>query len=269
MKANVYDVTGKVKEQIELPSFFETPVRPDLIKRAVLAFQANRRQPYGPDPLAGKRTSAHYHGSRHVPGYARMMNREMSRIPRIHSETYPPLMFTARFAPHAVKGRRAHPPKVEKIWEQKINKKEKILATLSAISATTIIDLVKARGHKYEGELPIVVEDEVEKIEKTKDVKNLLITLGMEKELERAEERKIRAGKGKMRGRKYKKKKSVLFVVSDKHANLVKAASNIPGVEVIDAMNLNVEHLAPGTHPGRLVIWTKSAIEKLKERFGE
>ncbi len=269
MKANVYGLDGKITGQIELPEFFSTPVRTDLIKRAVLAFQANRRTPYGTDPLAGKRTSAHYHGSRHLPPAYRMMNRELSRMPRIHSHSPPHLFLTARFVPQAVKGRRAHPPKVEKIWEQKINKKEKILATLSAIAATIVSKFVKERGHKYDGDLPIVVEDEIENLQKTKDVKEFLKKIGLEEELKRAEKKKIRAGKGKMRGRKYKKKKSILFVVSSKDAKLIKSASNIPGVEVIDAKNLNVEHLAPGTHPGRLVIWSKSAIEKLKERFGE
>ena len=48
----------------------------------------------------------------------------------------------------------------------------------------------------------------------------------------------------------------------------MKAAKNLPGVDVVTVDNLNVELLAPGTHPGRLTIWTQSAIEKLKERFG-
>ncbi len=269
MKANVYDLSGKVVKSIELPTFFSVPVRDDLIRRCVIAFQANRRQPYGTDPLAGKRTSAHYHGSRRVAAFARMMNRELARMPRIHSHSPPHLFLTARFVPQAVKGRRAHPPKVEKIWKQKVNKKEKLLALLSAISATAIIEFVKRRGHKYEGELPIIVENSLEKLKKTKEVEEFLKKLGMEKELERARKKKVRAGKGKMRGRRYKKKKSVLIVVSEKNTPLENAASNIPGVEVVDAMNLNVEHLAPGTHAGRLTIWTEGAIEKLKERLGE
>jgi len=32
--------------------------------------------------------------------------------------------------------------------------------------------------------------------------------------------------------------------------------------------NLNAELLAPGTHPGRLTVWTKSAFEKLETVFG-
>lgn len=127
MKAHIYGIDGKRAGEVELPALFSAHVRADVIKRAVLAQQSARRQPYGTDPLAGKRTSAHYHGSRHYR--FTMMNKEMSRMPRIHGKVgY--MMWTARFAPHAVKGRRAHPPKAEKIWLQKVNVKERRLAIL-------------------------------------------------------------------------------------------------------------------------------------------
>nr|NIQ06333.1 50S ribosomal protein L4 [Candidatus Korarchaeota archaeon] len=46
-------------------------------------------------------------------------------------------------------------------------------------------------------------------------------------------------------------------------------ARNLPGVDIVKVNNLNVELLAPGTHPGRLTVWTSSALEKLNELFGE
>ena len=61
-----------------------------------------------------------------------------------------------------------------------------------------------------------------------------------------------------------KKKVGPLFVVSKK-CDLIKAARNLPGVDVVQVKDLNAEVLAPGTHPGRLVIWSKSAIEALRE----
>jgi large subunit ribosomal protein L4e len=33
--------------------------------------------------------------------------------------------------------------------------------------------------------------------------------------------------------------------------------------------NLNAEMLAPGTHPGRLTVWTSNAIEKLAALSGQ
>ncbi|HDI02677.1 MAG TPA: 50S ribosomal protein L4, partial [Candidatus Aenigmarchaeota archaeon] len=105
MKANVFDLEGNVKEKIDLPKVFSAPYRPDLIKRAVLAAQANRRQKYGADPMAGKRTSAHYHGKTHLDPDQRMMGRDMARLPREHGDTS--RFMRARLVPHAVGGRRA------------------------------------------------------------------------------------------------------------------------------------------------------------------
>ena len=113
-------------------------------------------------------------------------------------------------------------------------------------------------------ELPIVVVDDLQKISKTKELEEFLKKIGLEPELERAKERKIRAGKGKMRGRRYKKKIGPLIVVAQDEG-ISKAGKNLPGVDVCLVENLNVELLAPGAMPGRLTIFTKSAIEKLKE----
>ena len=78
----------------------------------------------------------------------------------------------------------------------------------------------------------------------------------------------VRAGKGKRRGRKMKQAVGPLIVVVD-GKSLVNAASNLPGVDVTTVSNLNTEMLAPGTHPGRLTVWTNGAIEKLNTLYGE
>lgn len=261
MKANVFDLQGKTVGEIELPKIFSEAVREDLIRRAVLATQSKRRQPYGIDPMAGKRSSAHYHGYRRHR--YRMMNVEMARMPRLHGKTVPFLNYAARFVPQATKGREAHPPKVEKIWEQKINDKERKKAIHSAIAATAVKEIVSKRGHKISNlSLPIVVEDGLQKIKKTKELVEFLDKIGLNDELERTKERKVRAGKGKMRGRKYKKKIGPLFVIS-KDEGITKAVKNLPGSQVCLVQNLSAESLAPGTHAGRLTIFTKSVIEKL------
>lgn len=265
MKAVVIDIQAKKKQDINLPKVFESKFRPDLIKRAVLAIQSHNRQPSGSDPLAGHRSSAAYHGVRTGPHH--MMNTETARMKRIHGGP-PNLSMTARFVSQSTKGRAAHPPKVEKIWSQKINKKERVLAIKSAIAATAIKDVVMERGHKMNGvELPIIVEDNIQDFKKIKEVKDFLNKAGLKGELERAKEKKIRAGKGKSRGRKYKKKKSLLFVVSE-DKGISKAVKNIPGADFSLVMNLNAELLAPGTHAGRLTIWSESAIKRLGEIYG-
>ncbi|MBU4501784.1 MAG: 50S ribosomal protein L4, partial [Nanoarchaeota archaeon] len=93
------------------------------------------------------------------------------------------------------------------------------------------------------------------------------VKIGLDKELERSSVRKIRAGKGKTRGRKYKTRKGPLIVVSDK-CELQKSAKNIPGVDITTIRSINAELLAPGCVPGRLTIFTDKAIERLdKEKL--
>ncbi|MHA1238881.1 MAG: 50S ribosomal protein L4 [Candidatus Odinarchaeia archaeon] len=253
-KVGVYSITGEKVEEISLPSVFETPYRPDVIKRAVLACLTARIQPHGTDPMAGKRTTAESWG----PG------RGVARVPRVKGRGYHAAQ-RAAFIPMAVGGRAAHPPKVEKKIKERINKKERKLAIRSAIAATGIKEIVEKRGHVIEKipELPLIVEDEVQKLKTAKEVWEFLEKIGASLDIERVKKgRKIRAGKGKMRGRKYKTPKGPLIVIANDEG-IFKAASNYPGVDIVNVKNLNAEVLAPGTHPGRLVIWTKSAIEKL------
>jgi large subunit ribosomal protein L4e len=193
-----------------------------------------------------------------------MMNKEMARMPRIHGKAPPFLYFAPRNVPQATKGREAHPPKVEKIWELKINEKERRKAIRSALAAVANKSVVQKRGHKFDGEVPIVVEDKFQEYKKTKDVVEFLKKIGLKKELERISKRKVRAGRGKMRGRKYKRKIGPLFVISE-DKGISRAAKNISGTEVVEAKKIGAIHLAPGTMPGRLTIFTKSAIEKLGE----
>jgi large subunit ribosomal protein L4e len=260
----VYKIDGSKKGTISLGKAFLETVRLDLIQRAFVSEQSKKRQPYGTDKLAGKRTSAHYHGRRGI--YFTMMNREMARMKRIHGQGF--LNYTARFVPQAVKGRKAHPPKPEKNFEKKINKKEKKKALLSAIAASIKKDLLAARGHVLNGieTLPIIFEDKIETIQKTKEIVSTLEKLGLKKEIERVKEKKVRAGKGKTRGRKYKKKKGPLIIVKE-DKGITKAVKNLPGFDVSTVNNLNIELLAPGGVPGRFCIWSESAIKELEKRI--
>jgi large subunit ribosomal protein L4e len=267
MEVDVFGIDGKPVEKIALPKVFSEQVREDLIRRAFLAIMSKSRQAYGSDVMAGERTSAHYHGYRRHR-YT-MMNREMARLPRLHGKTVPFLTWRARFVPQARGGREAHPPKVEKVWGEKVNKKERQKAIRSAVAATAKKELVLGRGHKVEEikELPIVVEDKIQEIKKTKDLVEFLKKIGLEKELERIKKKKIRAGKGKVRGRRYKRRRGPLVVISE-DKGISKAVKNIPGTDISYVNSLSVKHLAPGAHVGRLTIYTKSSIEKLEKLFG-
>lgn len=266
MKAAVMSLKNEKKSEVSLPAQFSAGVREDLIRRAVLAIQTHKRQPYGSDPEAGMKASAEL--SRRRRKYRGSYGIGISRVPRkILTRQGTRMNWVGALAPGTVGGRRAHAPKVEKVWDHKINDKERRAAIISAISASVDSEYVKSRGHIIPESYPFIVENAFEELSKTKDVNSALSILGLADELKRTSERTIRAGKGKLRGRKYKTKVGPLLVVS-KDCKLSKAAKNIPGVEVVIVDRLNAELLAPGTDPGRLTLYTESAVERMaKEKL--
>ena len=232
-QTNVYSVSGGVAGTVDVPAAFATPYRPDIIKKAVLAAAANKRQPYGPAEGSGMRHSVSTWGK----------GRGTARVQRVHDGR------KATESPNNVSGRRAHPPRPERIWAQKINKKELKIARQSALAATGCADCVKARGHQFDDSVsfPIVIEDAFQEIQATAEVAQVFEKIGIGYDIERAKEgRKIRAGKGTMRNRKYRTPVSVLIVVKDDErvAPIFKSAANIPGVTVEEVKTLNTSILA-------------------------
>ena len=253
--AKIFDLQGTSTGNVALPDVFSTPLRPDVIKRAVLSIQSSRLQPQGRDPMAGKRTTAESRGT----GSA------TARVPRIKGGSG-----RAAFAPSTVKGRQPHPPRAEKKILKNIPKKEAKLALFSAIAATAQKETVASRGHAIEKvlQIPLIVDNAIEGLARAKEVEDALTSLGVIEDVVRVRDsRKIRAGKGKHRGRKMKQAVGPLIVVVN-GKGLSNAASNVPGVEVTTVTNLNTEMLAPGTHPGRLTLWTSGAIESLNKLYG-
>lgn len=245
----------------ELPIQFDELIRPDLIQKAVEAIQANRRQPYGAMPKAGKRASAKL--SRRRRDYKGSYGKGISRAPRkTLNRRGSQFYWVGAYAPGTVGGRKAHPPKADKILAKKINKKERRKAIRSAMAATVVREVVAKRGHIAPQDYPFIVGTAIENIKKTNEAKTALERLGFKDELERVSERTLRSGKGRLRGRRYRQKKGPLVVVSKKCA-LIASARNIPGLDVIEVQNLNAELLAPGAHIGRLAIYTEGAIDRL------
>ncbi len=254
--AKVYNLAGKPIGKIDLPPVFSTPLRPDVIKRAVIALQSHRFQPQGRNLMAGKRTTAESRGT----GMA------MARIPRRKGASG-----RGAFAPGTVSGRQGHPPLSEKRIVKKIPQKEKKLALMSAIAATASKDEIKKRGHSVEDvpDIPLVVTRDLAELSRTKEVEETLIHLGVLSEMIRSKESlAIRAGRGKSRGRRIKQASGPLIVTVE-NRGIERAAANIPGINVATVSRLNVEMLAPGATPGRLTIWTDDAIGKLTELYGE
>ncbi len=257
-RAVILDLEGKAVGEVDLPPVFRCLVRADLIRRAYLSALTARIQPQGRDPMAGKRTSAESWGA----------GRGVSRVPRVKGRGYPKAASGARAA-MTVGGVRVHAPRVGRVVWERINKKERELAIKSAIAATADIGLVGAR-HRIDGltSVPLVVEDSLEGLERTADVYSFLERIGLGPELRRAKSRfrKIRAGRGKMRGRKRKSARGPLIIYR-RDGGIFRASRNIPGVDVSSVDNLNVPLLAPGGIPGRLAIYTVSALDRMRERW--
>ncbi|MBT4334224.1 50S ribosomal protein L4 [archaeon] len=260
MKATILDITGKKKSEITFPSQFNEEIRADLIKKVAVAAQANKRQKYGATHKAGMKHSATV--SRRRKDYRGSYGHGISRVPRkVILRRGTRFVWIGAIVSGMVGGRRAHPPKTEKNWDQKINNKERLKAIRSAMAATLNKDMLKESGFStFE---PIVV-DKLESINKTKDLLITLNALNLDKELERSREKKIRAGRGTSRGRKYQRKKGPLVVVVNSDS-ILKAAQNIPGLEIVSVDKLNITLLAPGARAGRLTIWSKGALEKLEK----
>ncbi len=253
--AKIFNLEGKPTGKTTLPTVFDTPLRPDIIKRAVLAIQSSRLQPQGRDPMAGKKTSAESRGT----------GMGIARIPRVKGGGG-----RAALAPSTVGGRQPHPPRSAKKIIKRIPRKEARFALLSAVAATASGDVVASRGHRIEDVLgfPLIVTDSIEELAKTSELEAALTNLGVLSDLCRVKgSRKIRAGKGKRRGRKMKQAVGPLIVVAE-NRGIFNAASNLLGVDVSIVKNLNAEMLAPGTHPGRLTLWTNGAIEQLDKLYG-
>ncbi len=262
MKAQIFGMDGKAAGEVELPALFAQEVRLGLIARAAIADQTHSYQPKGNDVWAGMRTSARYRGRKE--DFGSIKNHGISRLPR---EVLSNGRFgKVRLVPSSVKGRRAHPPRVEKRLIERINRKEYAKALGSALAATANNGVVSARGHKISAamKLPFVFDESVENATKTKQIAKMFETLGIQGDIDRARITRHRSGIGARKGG-VRRAKSLLVVVG-KECGLSKAARNIAGVDVVEASKLRVLDLAPGAKAGRLAAFTKGAIEALSHR---
>jgi large subunit ribosomal protein L4e len=251
--APVFDVNGDITRELDLPGVFYYPVRKDLVKRAFQSAFTAMLQPKGRDPLAGKRTTARYWGV----GYG------LARVPRLPNGT-------ARFVVSTRKGHIAFPPRPDRNIHEEVNRKERVIAIVSAIAATSRVDLVRKRGHVFNCEkLPVILDSNVESaVSRTREAREYLEKIGVWSDIERSYERvRIRAGKGKMRGRRYVEPKSVLFILSSYTSPLAKAVRNFPGVDIATPSNLSILHLAPGGVPGRLTVISLPALEEIARKY--
>ena len=127
-----------------------------------------------------------------------------------------------------------------------------------------------ARGHRIDNtpEGPLVIGASVESVTKTAAAVATLKKLGAYDDVEKVMASKtMRAGKGKMRNRRFVQRRGPLVVYAN-DGGVTRAFRNIPGVELAHVDSLNLLQLAPGGHLGRFVIWTETAFAKLDALYG-
>ena len=231
-----------------------------MIKRAVLSDESRMYQPKGSFRLAGLQTSANYKGRKE--DFGSLKNKGGAKLPReVGSKGQ---HGKVKRIPSSVKGRRAHPPKPQKILIEEMNPKEYNKALRSAIAATADAKLAKSRGHIFTSKLPLIMDNSLESIKKTKQVLEAFEKLGIASDVVKAKSHtKALSGTRHTRSKSRYVPKSILLVVKD--GSVLRAARNLAGVDAVKVSELKVRHLAPGTHPGRLTLFSANAVEELKK----
>lgn len=243
---SVFDTDGNpTGDQVPLPAVFKAPIRVDIVKRVHDHALKNSRQAYAVFHKAGHQTSAESWGT----------GRAVSRIPRV------PGGGTHRagqgaFGNMCRGGRMFNPTKPWRKWHRKTNLNLRRYAMVSAIAASALPSLLMARGHKIGNvpEVPVVVDDRVEGVTRTKDALNLLKKLGAGDDVEKAaKSRHIRRGKGKYRNRRYVNKKGPL-VIYGTDSGIQRALRNLPGVDSRSVESLKIREVSTGLGWGDLVV---------------
>jgi len=255
----VFGLNGQKSGETSLPAVMTAPLRPDIVQFVHTNMNKNHRQAYAVGIYSGKKASAKSWGT----------GRAVARIPRVGGGG------TSRsgqgaFGNMCRGGRMFAPTKTWRKWHRKINTTQKRYAVASALAASAIPALVMARGHAIEEvpEIPLVVENAIESTKKTKQAIEILELVGGIGDSDRAKESKqIRAGKGKMRNRRYTMRRGPLIIYST-NDGVEQSFRNISGVELCCVDRLNLLQLAPGGHMGRFCIWSQSAIEALDTIYG-
>lgn len=259
MSVYQFDKPDEKTGTMPLPAVLASPLRPDLVRYIHMNVSKNKRQPIAVGGKVGYETAGESWGT----------GRAVARVPRA------PGGGTHRsgqgvFGNMCRGGGMFNPTKTWRRWFRKVNVTEKRHAVATCLAATALPPLVMARGHRIGGvsELPLVVSDGIESIDKTKAAVAALQGLGCAEELQRViNSQKIRVGKGKARNRRYVMRRGPLVVYNEDNG-IVKAMRNIPGVDTANVNRLNLLQLAPGGQFGRFVIFTEGAFKKLSEIYG-
>ena len=182
----------------------------------------NKRQGHAVNYDAGMKHSAESWGT----------GRAVSRIPRVGGSGSH-RSGQGAFGNMCRKGRMFAPIRIWRRWHRKVNIRHKRYATASALAASAILPLVQSRGHRVDQipELPLVIDNSVESIERTQEAVRFLKDVGAYADVRKVVDSiTLRAGRGKLRNRRFRSRRGPLIVYNGINVPLLRAVRNIPGV---------------------------------------
>ncbi len=259
MDVQLFGIDGKASKSITLPQVFSGDFRVDLVRRALSAEQSRNYQPQARDPMAGLRTTAVYVG-KYSARYRTGRHMGISIRPR--QKLGGGAMGDVRRIPSSVKGRRSHPQKLEKKILERINAKEYVRALESALAGCAQVRDIKQRQDFGASALPIVVDNRIEGIDKTKELVKVINALGLGNELDASHKPSRRKGIRRLARQRHFRKS--MLIVAKNIDNVGRAGRNIAGVDVCTVDRLTVGKLAPGSTP-RITIWSEDAISGVEK----
>ncbi len=267
-KLQVLDIKGNKTKEIE-SQIFDGPVRRDIVQKIVEIERLAERQANSPFYLAGMQTSAsgNVKHNRHV--WKTDRGRGLSRYPKKRmSDKGSNFVWVAAVAPGVRGGRRAHPPKIERKY-LKINRKEKTLGFLSALSMVASFEELKQKyqsisemkNSEFKAKLPIVLEEKALSLKSKEIFKLIESIIGKELMNVAIQTKETRPGRGKMRGRRYKKNAGLLVITANDQEK------KMNGIDIKKVKDLKLKDLA--SQGARLAIFTEESIKELEKKVGQ
>ena len=255
MKSQVLDLSGNKLKTIDLPEVFSARIREDLAQKY---YETSKKfAPHSPSPTAGRRSSASGTISHRRHEWKGHYGKGVSRVPRKAIWRRGEQFYWIGAEVNMARGGRAvHAPLLIR-RSFKINDKEILAAIHSALAATTQINYVKMR---YEGlrdadvDLPLVIASPLNEIKSRQVIEFLRKVLGNKFEIA-LKQKKVRAGKGKLRGRKFKSNAGLLLIKASNEK------AKMSGIEIKSARDVEIGDLYP---LGRLTLYTEHSLKELE-----
>jgi len=262
-KINILDLSGSKKSDLNT-TIFDSPMREDLVQKLVEIEKLEEKQPYAPFLWAGMQTSASGNVKHNRHTWKTDRGRGFSRFPKKRmSDKGDRFVWMGAVSPDTRKGRRAHPPKIERKI-RKINQKEKLIAFKAGLAMLTSLELLKKKYSTLQNtnlklSLPLVIEDKLISLKTSELFEKLKKILGNETFAIAIQDKKVRAGIGKMRNRRYKKNAGMLLIVGNKQEKKVN------GFDVARAKDVKLMDI--WDNGSRLVMFTEEAVKDMDNKL--